>query len=124
MTLTSPLCTHPQVTVGSRDGVQVGTLEYTIDLTIIIAVSVVGGSMIISLFLMILIICCVCCCYKSKEKKRDRQFQGLITQMELMESELADECRRGGLAPGVVYVYVLHVDPGGHTCTVSSYMYT
>ena len=93
----------PQVTVGRRDGVQVGTLEYTIDLIIIIVPSVVGGAMIISAVMMILIICCVCCRYKRKEKERDRQFQGLITQMELMESELADECRRGGLTPGVVH---------------------
>ena len=100
--LTSPLCTHLKVTVGRRVGVQVGTLEYTID-PIIIIVPVVAGAMIISGVMMILIICCVCCRYKSKEKERDRQFQGLITQMELMESELADECRRGGLAPGVVH---------------------
>ena len=59
----------PQVTVGSRDGVQVGILEYTIDPTIIIAVSVVGGSMLICIVLMILIICCVCCCYKRNKMK-------------------------------------------------------
>ena len=48
----------PQVTVGSRDGVQ--GAEYTIDPIIIIVPSVVGGSMLICVVPMILIICCVC----------------------------------------------------------------
>ena len=61
----------PQVTVGSRDGVQVGTLEYTIDPTIIIVLSVVGGSLIICVVLMILIICCVCWCYKRNKMKAE-----------------------------------------------------
>jgi plexin A len=88
---------HPApiiVVVGTRAGVQVGTLEYTLNLIIIIVPVAVGGSLIISLIIMFVIICCVYGCYKRKSKERDRKFQGLITQMELMESELAEECRR------------------------------
>ena len=60
----------PQVTVGGRDGVQVGTLEYTIDLIVIIVPFVVGGSMLISVILVAFIVTCMCWCYKRNKMKQ------------------------------------------------------
>lgn len=74
----------------------VGTLQYSLNVLIIAVPAAVAG-LIILLVLVFSITCCIYVRFKRSNKERDRQFQGLLAQMELMESELAEECRRGGL---------------------------
>ena len=58
---------------------------------IIIAASGAGGVLLFS----VLIIVCIICCYTRKAKEKEKQFTNLLTQMELWEVEMADECKRG-----------------------------
>ena len=74
----------------------VGTLQYSLNVLIVAVPAAVAG-LIIFLALVFSITCCLYVRFKRSNKERDRQFQGLLAQMELMESELAEECRRGGL---------------------------
>ena len=41
--------------------------------------------------------CCIICGYKSKHKKTEQRWTNLLAQMELLEVEMADECKRGRL---------------------------
>ena len=72
----------PQVTVGSRDGVQVGILEYTIDTIVIIVPSVVGGLMIVAVILVAFIVTCVCWCYKRIKMKSEARAIELQERIE------------------------------------------
>ena len=74
----------------------VGTLRYSLNILIVAVPAAVAGLIIVSA-LVFSITCCIYVRFKRSSKERDRQFQGLLAQMELMESELAEECRRGGL---------------------------
>ena len=72
------------------------TLSYTsneVPLVIIIP-SVVGGLLVV-IVLFLLITCCITCGYKSKHKKTEQRWTNLLAQMELLEVEMADECKRG-----------------------------
>lgn len=82
--------------IGSSLTVNVGTLRYSLNVLIVAVPAAVAG-LIILLVLVFSITCCLYVRFKMSNKERDRQFQGLLAQMELMESELAEECRRGGL---------------------------
>ena len=82
--------------IGSSLTVNVGTLQYSLNILIVAVPAAVAG-LIILLVLIFSITCCLYVRFKMSNKERDRQFQGLLAQMELMESELAEECRRGGL---------------------------
>ena len=92
--------------IGSSLTVNVGTLQYSLNVFIIAVPAAVAG-LIILLAVVFSIACCLYVRFKRSSKERDRQFQGLLAQMELMESELAEECRRGGLQLcGCAYVGV------------------
>ena len=84
-----------QVQLGDGVPVLIGDVNVSLDPIIIIVPAVVGGAVVISLLLVCCIVCCVCCQFKRKSKEKEKQVQNLLTHMELMESELADECRRG-----------------------------
>ena len=85
-----------QVRIGMNFTVDVGVLQYELNVFIYAIPAAVAG-LIILLVLVFSITCCIYVRFKRSNKERDRQFQGLLAQMELMESELAEECRRGGL---------------------------
>ena len=67
----------------------------SLPLEIIIPV-IAGGLVAVALFF-ILIICCVVCYHRRKSKKNEQRWTNLLSQMELMELEMADECKRGEL---------------------------
>ena len=90
------VCVRTQVRIGSNFIVDVGVLRYELNVFIYAIPAAVAG-LIILLVLVFSITCCIYVRFKRSNKERDRQFQGLLAQMELMESELAEECRRGGL---------------------------
>ncbi len=60
----------------------------------IIIPSVVGGFAVV-VILLVLVMCCIICGYKSKHKKTEQRWTNLLAQMELLEIEMADECKRG-----------------------------
>ena len=100
------VCVRTQVRIGSNFTVDVGVLRYELNVFIYAIPAAVAG-LIILLVLVFSITCCIYVRFKRSNKERDRQFQGLLAQMELMESELAEECRRGGLQLcGCACVYV------------------
>ena len=63
---------------------------------VIIIPAVAGGLLVVALFFMV-IICCVVCYHRRKSKKTEQRWTNLLSQMELMELEMADECKRGEL---------------------------
>ena len=85
-----------QVMVGQNLEYNVGTVTYTTSdtetsLSIIIGASCGGGVLILLILVMFFVICCVMRRSTAKEKR----FTNLLAQMELWESEMADECKRG-----------------------------
>ena len=84
-----------QVQLGDGAPMSIGDVDVQLNPIVIIVPAVVGGAVVISLLLVCCIVCCVCCQFKRKSKEKEKQVQNLLTHMELMESELADECRRG-----------------------------
>ena len=64
---------------------------------LVIIIPVVAGGPLIVVFLSMLIICCVVCYHRRKSKKNEQRWTNLLSQMELMELEMADECKRGEL---------------------------
>ncbi len=60
----------------------------------IIIPSVVGGFAVM-VILLVLVMCCIICGYQSKHKKTEQRWTNLLAQMELLEIEMADECKRG-----------------------------
>ena len=67
------------------------------DIPLVIIIPVVAGGPLIVVFLSMLIICCVVCYHRRKSKKNEQRWTNLLSQMELMELEMADECKRGEL---------------------------
>ena len=65
-------------------GVQVGTLEYTLNLMVIIIPAAVCGAIVIAFILVALIVLCVCYDYKSKRSKEQAEAREL---RELVERE-------------------------------------
>ncbi len=61
---------------------------------LILIPSVVVGFLVV-LALLVVIMCCIICAYKSKHKKTEQRWTNLLQQMELLEIEMADECKRG-----------------------------
>ena len=52
--------------------------------------------MLLIIVLLLMIMCCIVCgYYKSKHKKTEQRWTNLLAQMELLEVEMADECKRG-----------------------------
>ena len=88
-----------QVFVGQNLNFSVGTLTYVTDdsgvpvRTIAIAVGASGGGVLI---LSVFVICIILCVYSSKSREKDKRLTNLLSQMELWELEMADECKRGG----------------------------
>jgi plexin A len=84
------------VMVGENLRYEVGTVTYTEEeetatpLAIIIGASCGGGVLI----LLILVMFCVICCVARRATAREKKFTNLLAQMELWESEMADECKR------------------------------
>ncbi|CAI8038569.1 Plexin-A4 [Geodia barretti] len=64
--------------------------ETATPLAIIIGASCGGGVLI----LLILVMFCVICCVTRRATAREKKFTNLLAQMELWESEMADECKR------------------------------
>jgi hypothetical protein len=71
-----------------------------------IIIPVVVGGLAVVAFFFILIICCVVCYHSRKSKKTEQRWTNLLSQMELMELEMADECKRGELVELSVCVCV------------------
>ena len=63
---------------------------------VIIIPCVVGGLLLVVAF-SVCLICCIACCYNSRARKKEKQWTNLLAQMELMEMEMAEECKRGEL---------------------------
>ena len=85
-----------QVFVGQNLNFSVGTLTYVTDDSgvPVIAIAVgasAGGVLILSVF----VICIILCVYSSKSREKDKRLTNLLSQMELWELEMADECKRG-----------------------------
>ena len=83
-----------QVNIGANLTIEVGVLRYSVNIYVV-AVPAAVAAVIILIVLVVSIVCCAYVWFKRSTKERDRQLQGLLAQMELMESELAEECRRG-----------------------------
>ena len=60
-----------------------------------IIIPVVVGGLAAVVLLSLFIICCVVCYHSKKSKKNEQRWTNLLSQMELMEMEMADECKRG-----------------------------
>ena len=60
-----------------------------------IIIPVVAGVLLVVVIISLIIICCVVCLYRKKSKKNEQRWTNLLSQMELMELEMADECKRG-----------------------------
>ena len=75
-----------QAVVGTRTGIQIGTLEYTVTKkpTSITVIAVVCGFVVFSLILVALIVLCVCYGYKKKTSREQAEIGEL---RELLESE-------------------------------------
>ncbi|XP_064399093.1 plexin-A1-like isoform X2 [Halichondria panicea] len=69
-----------------------GVVGEVLPLEIIIP-SVVGGFAVV-VILLVLVMCCIICVYTSKHKKTEQRWTNLLAQMELLEIEMADECKR------------------------------
>ena len=88
--------------MGDNLSYDVGTVSYTqqspaAQLPIVVGASVGGGVLI----LLILVMFVVICCFMRRAKAKEKRFTNLLAQMELWESEMADECKRGSC----VYVH-------------------
>ena len=70
--------------------------ESAVPLVIIIP-CVVGGLLLVVAF-SVFLICCIACCYNTRARKKEKQWTNLLAQMELMEMEMAEECKRGELS--------------------------
>ncbi len=84
------------VKIGTSISVELETrLEYSagLPLDIIIPASVVGVLLVVAV--VVIIMCCIICRYNSKHKKTEQRWTNLLAQMELLEVEMADECKRG-----------------------------
>ena len=62
---------------------------------LVIIIPVIAGSVVVVVILSLFIICCVVCYHRKKSKKNEQRWTNLLSQMELMELEMADECKRG-----------------------------
>ena len=58
---------------------------------VFIGASCGGGVLILLILIMFFVICCVW----RRATAREKKFTNLLAQMELWESEMADECKRG-----------------------------
>ena len=65
------------------------------ELPLEIIIPAVGGSLLVVIFCSVFIVCCVVCYHNKKSKKSEQRWTNLLSQMELMELEMADECKRG-----------------------------
>ena len=86
-----------QVMIGTNLNFTVGTLMYTstggLSLQLIIPVTV--GPVALVLLLSMLVICIIICVTRSSALAKDKRLTTLLSQMELWELEMADECKRG-----------------------------
>ena len=62
---------------------------------LVIIIPVIVGVVVVVVFCSMFIICCVVCYHIRKSKKNEQRWTNLLSQMELMELEMADECKRG-----------------------------
>ena len=67
------------------------------EIPLVIIIPVIGGGLLVVVIFSMLIICCVVCYHRRKSKKTEQRWTNLLSQMELMELEMADECKRGEL---------------------------
>ena len=87
-----------QVTIGSNltktfnEHLQLPTASNNTMLIIIVVVVVVVVLLLLGCFLIAVIVCLS----RKQQKKKERQYTNLIAKMELLEVEMADECKRGG----------------------------
>ena len=72
--------------------VEIGTLD--LDFAAVVGVAVVLF-VILVLIVLVLVIFIIVCLYRSKTEQREKQLTNLLAQMELLEIEMADECKRG-----------------------------
>ena len=89
-----------QVSIGQYISESLDTrLRYTTtttnELPLHIIIPVIAGGLFVVVVFSFLIICCVVCYHRRKSKKNEQRWTNLLSQMELMELEMADECKRG-----------------------------
>ena len=107
------VCTISQVSVGQFIASETTPriLRYVTQVSntrlLVIIIPVIAGGLLIVVACSMFIICCVVCYHRRKSKKNEQRWTNLLSQMELMELEMADECKRGellNLAPVCVCV--------------------
>ena len=85
-----------QVMIGTNFTFTVGTLRYTTTpLNLQLIIPVTAGPVALVLLLSMVIICIVICVTRSSARAKDKRLTTLLSQMELWELEMADECKRG-----------------------------
>lgn len=84
--------------IGVLDPEIVGELMY-IDQQDSFPVEIVGGAVAGGIFLVaivfLVVICCVIFAARRQSKLKDRRFVNLMSQMETMEMDMADQCKQG-----------------------------
>ena len=84
--------------IGTNLNFTAGTLTYQagpqpLNLTLIIPVIV--GPVVLVVLISLLLICIIVCVSASRSREKDKRLTTLLSQMELWEIEMADECKRG-----------------------------
>ena len=82
--------------IGTNLTFTAGTLTYTSGgLNLQLIIPVIAGPVALVLLLSMLVICIVICVTRSSARAKDKRLTTLLSQMELWELEMADECKRG-----------------------------
>jgi len=75
-----------------------GTLTYQEapqPLNLALIIPVIVGPVVLVLLISFLLICIIVCVSASRSREKDKRLTTLLSQMELWEIEMADECKRG-----------------------------
>ena len=86
--------------IGTNLNFTVGTLTYTTattqeQLNLALIIPVIVGPVVLVLLISLLLICIIMCVSARKSREKDKRLTTLLSQMELWEMEMADECKRG-----------------------------
>ena len=84
--------------IGTNLNFTVGTLTYqaaAAPLNLALIIPVIVGPVVLVLLISFLLICIIVCVSASRSREKDKRLTTLLSQMELWEIEMADECKRG-----------------------------